>query len=362
MKIERRRIGPLRAGIIGALIIVIVLITLTPSGASRSAFSFALGFARRGLADGILNFFLFVPLGVALGWKSPSLRTPALVGIGLATAIELAQMFVPGRDPALTDIIFNGAGALVGALLGRHPRTLVDPDHRRSMLLTTASLVAVALLMVGTAILLSPLPQVPHATATAIRMPASASASPNEMATLFSSNVVGASERLLLARSGNDLVLHFPSKAGAAGLDEPEYWKRGLLAGVAAGESSTVAFMRDGARWDITLAGKRTTLGPSVGFGWAMLGYPDAFARQWAGVISAAWMFAIWAVVGYWARGWMRAMALVAVVVLLAVVPQLIGAEVTSRNEWIGALAGLVAGTGIALLVHRMLRRVLPGF
>ena len=62
----------------------------------------------------ILNFLVFVPLGLIgtrLGW-SP--RTVALVGAGTSALTELLQLFSTRRYPSVTDLILNIAGTLTG--------------------------------------------------------------------------------------------------------------------------------------------------------------------------------------------------------------------------------------------------------
>jgi len=59
------------------------------------------------LADGVLNGVLFVPLGAALsiaGWRA--LRAIAL-GALLSVSVETDQFAIPGRDPSLSDYLFN---------------------------------------------------------------------------------------------------------------------------------------------------------------------------------------------------------------------------------------------------------------
>jgi hypothetical protein len=105
------------------MVAAILTVTLG-SGGRRSfqPFSYCLLCGERGSADAILNFILFIPLGFALGrglgWRSATLAFPIL----LTVAIELSQTMIPGRYPALSDILTNGSGGLTGlwlALPGR---------------------------------------------------------------------------------------------------------------------------------------------------------------------------------------------------------------------------------------------------
>jgi VanZ family protein len=49
-------------------------------------------------------------------------------GFLLSTAIEVSQIWIPGRDPSLSDFVFNTAGTVFGALLGLHPQSWLHPD------------------------------------------------------------------------------------------------------------------------------------------------------------------------------------------------------------------------------------------
>src|SRR2546426_3423407 len=79
------------------------------------------------LADGVLNAALFLPLGAALsvaGWRP--WRTIAL-GALLSCGVETAQFVIPGRDPSLSDVLFNTLGTALGIALARSASTLWRP-------------------------------------------------------------------------------------------------------------------------------------------------------------------------------------------------------------------------------------------
>ncbi|MDP9203224.1 MAG: VanZ family protein [Gemmatimonadota bacterium] len=143
----------LRGLSVTGIVILILVLTLSPSG-DRSLQPFSLAFALdlHGVADNLLNVGLFVPLGLAIGWKSRRLASAVLCGLLLSTAIELTQTIVPGRDPGLSDIVFNTLGAGLGVLLGRHPRAWLVPSGRTSIVLTISSVIGAAALMIATAL------------------------------------------------------------------------------------------------------------------------------------------------------------------------------------------------------------------
>lgn len=108
------RIPPRPTLLLGAIVSLIVLATLTPGHASPGAPRFGPPQA----ADLLLNLALFVPLGLALrhaGWPT---RRALVSGAALSTLLELAQwLLVPGRNANPWDVLANGAGAWVGASL-----------------------------------------------------------------------------------------------------------------------------------------------------------------------------------------------------------------------------------------------------
>lgn len=65
------------------------------------------------------NVLMFVPFGILAALWSPrsSWFGIATIGVAASGAIEVAQFFLPGRVSDLGDVIANGAGAALGALL-----------------------------------------------------------------------------------------------------------------------------------------------------------------------------------------------------------------------------------------------------
>jgi VanZ family protein len=92
-----------------------------------------------GLGDVVGNVVLFVPVGV-LGWallrpsKLPALLISAWVfgvGVAFAFALQVAQIFVPLRDAALSDVVWNTLGLLLGLLLAA-PTLRLPLGHLRA--------------------------------------------------------------------------------------------------------------------------------------------------------------------------------------------------------------------------------------
>ena len=299
------------------ILLGILAITLAPvANRPPLPFSFDVAAGRRWLADGILNLFLFVPVGLAVGWSSRSFTAPVLFGLLLSIFIELVQLIVPGRDPGIGDILFNALGATAGALLANRRSAWLRPDERTSASLAGWSIAVAASLMIATALLLSP---------------------------------VGGENLLSIGRTGDDLVLRYPSRASAVGLDQPEYRLPAAIAGSSGTHAVPPSIRREKAHWRlITGTGGQAPIGPTVGQGWALLAYPDVIGRRSSAVVNALWMLAVCLPIGFWARGRLRPIAAAAVIVLMVLVPKLTGTVTTGVLEWIGAGAGFTAGVLLA--------------
>lgn len=350
MNIAGPRVPNANSLAIGVAVIGILVVTLSSSGdGPGAAFSFAFDLGRRGVGDAILNILLFVPLGIVIAWGGRPIIVAGVSALVLASLVEIAQTVLPGRDPALSDIILNTAGAVAGAVVARRRRVLSSPDRTASLVLTAASLAFVAATMGGTAYVLSPVRGSPTRAERQLRLPSSPGEGAADMRSVMTVEVPLAQEPVLIARSGDDLLLRYPSRGAALGFDQPEYWKTGAFAGKDAGHPSSVYLSRDRSRWDITIGADRTRLGPTIGQGWTALAYPDAIGRRWGGVVSALWLFAMFLPIGFWARGRLRLMVGVVSLLLLIFMPAITGVVASTLLEWAGAVTGFVAGTVIGL-------------
>jgi hypothetical protein len=90
--------------------------------------------------DLIANLLLFAPLGIGLVIAGMRRRTAVWLGAALSLVVELLQLtVVPGRDPALTDLVANTLGTFAGFAVGEHWRTLLFPSRRANDRLSLAS-------------------------------------------------------------------------------------------------------------------------------------------------------------------------------------------------------------------------------
>ncbi|MHC2186122.1 VanZ family protein [Rathayibacter agropyri] len=81
------------------------------------------------VAEFTANVLLFVPLGALVAAQLPPRRRllAALIGLGVSAVIETAQLlWLPTRVADVQDLVSNGSGSLLGALLTvlliRYPR------------------------------------------------------------------------------------------------------------------------------------------------------------------------------------------------------------------------------------------------
>lgn len=109
--------------VLAASLALIALATLVPTS-SLPTHGIDLGCllcGDRGTADALLNVALFLPLGWSLaGWRG--VVVAALAGAALSGTVELAQVRIPGRFSTVGDIVWNTAGAALGAGLRKRPR------------------------------------------------------------------------------------------------------------------------------------------------------------------------------------------------------------------------------------------------
>jgi VanZ family protein len=128
---RRRRRRTRAAGLLGVYVALIALVTLTPDSVDRGVHPFlmrgvlflqfhGLPWFRYSMIEEAANVALFVPLGM-LGILALGLRRwwrVVLTGTALSGSVELVQSaFLPGRVASVTDVVANGAGALVGVAL-----------------------------------------------------------------------------------------------------------------------------------------------------------------------------------------------------------------------------------------------------
>src|SRR3954463_16388461 len=84
-----------------------------------------------GGVSGLLNVFLFVPLGAGLALSGHLWKRSLMSMFALSALIEIAQFFIiPGRYAALGDVLANGVGGALGYAAACYGVTLMRPSPR----------------------------------------------------------------------------------------------------------------------------------------------------------------------------------------------------------------------------------------
>jgi len=342
------------------------------------------------LADGILNAALFLPLGVALsvaGWRP--WRTIA-VGALLSCGVETAQFVIPGRDPSLSDVLFNTLGAALGVALAHSAPAVWRPTPRRADVLSIAGGLGAASVITLTGVLLTPSftedvyyggwtprfghlewyggrvlqasvdgleipagvlgssPQVRQQLLadSAIHVVARAGPRPQGLAPLFTIHDQHQREILLLGIDEDDIVFRYRTRAVAWGLIGPEIRARDAVRGIGWRKPLAVIVHPAGNGHCVGVnATEHCRLGYTIGTGWALLLTNQPVPLWLRPTLNVGWLVALFFPTGLWARfGWAFAAAAAVSLAGLLALPAPVGLLPTPRAELLGALAGFLAG------------------
>lgn len=385
---------------------LVLVLTVPPQagGTAADGFFLCLACGTTGVADLLLNALLFVPLGATVARPGGGLRGIAqcfAAAALLSACVEAAQLGIPGRHPALGDLLANAVGGGVGGLLSVTAGLWLRPDRARARWLVAGWGGAVAGLLLATAWLLAPsLPasaywvqwapdlgqfdrfegEVLEARAgslqlTPLRMSAKGRDSlrrrlagdpdlevrarfdrpTSALAPVLSVFDGRQREIFVLGRDGTDLVFRLRRRADDARLRRPEHRAPGLLRDVEAGETATLRVVRPGGsdRGAFGRSGRiclgvdgdrRCDAGFPVGRGWSLLlpSEPVGGAARW---LDAAWVTLLFLPLGFWIRGRVNACIGVALTggALLAA-PALGPVALAGAAEVGGMVTGLVGG------------------
>jgi hypothetical protein len=373
------------------VVAVILAATLWPDRAAVARLPIAcLYCSQRASADAIANVILFLPLGLALAWARPTLRSAWRVGLALSLGIEFLQQFIVGRDPAIGDVLTNTLGTQVGWATFHHVRLEWRRAPRWSPSLLAggafATIVAAVLWLLGpaptravyygqwTPVLTAlewyrgrvldaridgtPLPRarIPDAPVAAFvarsgRLAVRAIAGPPvpALAPLFRVADEAQREILLLGAERDALVLRYRRRAAAIRLDEPDLRFEHALRGVSQGDTVTVVAERD-ARAACVSPGSARHCVPLVtpGRGWSLVYYPEGLPDWARRSLDMLWLGGLAVVVGWYAgmrRPALGGVALCAGVLTLG--PLALGIAATPPTELLAAAAGWAVGAGM---------------
>jgi hypothetical protein len=370
-------------------LLVILLATLVPApGRPTPLLDLCLVCGSRGLADALSNFALFLPLGLAVGLRGKA-RLLLIVPAALSLSIELLQVWIPGRDPSLGDMVFNTAGGATGVLVGWAVSGGALLRHLRPASFTLGA--GAGLVLVGTGWLVQPslpdttyygqwTPELGHfapyeGTVSLVRIGGASVPSwrvadpadirqrllardplevrftvgpaPARLAPVFSIHDQHRSEVVLFGARRDDLVFRLRTRASDWLLDPVSVVLRGALRGAVPGQSVHAVVERPPGKVCIAVHDDRFCRGaPHVAMGWQLIVGWAAGPASFEPLLNMLWMALLFVAPGFTlpksARLAVGAGVLVAAGLLL--VPLAFGLAPTPIPALAGSAAGLVAG------------------
>lgn len=346
------------------------------------------------LADAINNVLLFVPLGVTLALNGRKGLRVILALALLSTAIEMAQIFIPGRDSSLRDILMNTLGGVVGQRVAGLSGWLL-PDTRRSARLGLMWSACVTGGFCLTAALLTPafpaaayyarwapqqaayegrvlaadlgaipLPPTRLETSDQVRagllagepleLLAIAAPAVPEFRSLFRIRDDRHREILQVGPDGEDLVVRYRAHAAALRLDRPDLRLPGAFAQVESGDTLRIRAWRQRGGICLRLNAESTCpTGFTVGGGWGLLWYPEHLPLWLNSLFGVVWILVLVLPIGLWSRR--RTETLLAIGLLIAglfVLPPIAGLLATPMSQVLAATGAWMLG----VMLQRALR------
>jgi len=342
------------------------------------------------IADAILNIGLFLPLGAALridGWLP---RRGIALGVLVSIGVESAQFFIPGRDPSLSDIVFNTLGTALGVVIGRSTILWSRPNRPLAGTLSISATLGAGSVLALTGVLLGPaFPEdtyyggwtmhlshlewyggrvlqasvdgldIPPGVLTnslqvrqhlianeAIHVSALAGPRPSALAPLFTLHDGHQREILLLGIDGDDLVYRYRTRAIVARLRGPEIRIRDALRGIAWRDALSIVVRRVHSTYCVRVnATERCGLGFTLGTGWAFFLGSGAGPGRLESVLNPGWLAVLAFPIGLWTRfGRTFVAAAALLLIFLLIVPVICGLMPTPATELVGAVVGFLAG------------------
>ena len=410
MYFRAMRPGSVQRPLLIASVAAILAATLYPiAGAESESFVACIVCGERGIADVLVNIILFLPFGAALAAGGVAVRRCGLAAALLSASVEFAQLWIPGRDPSLGDVVSNTVGAVLGAVLVATAPYWTLPPRAQAARLSWAAALASAAVCYGTGWLLTPAPpqspyvalwtpnltylapyrgRVLEAMTGEVRMPAGPVANSAALGEALRSSAgfslrvravagsrpTGVSalivvydqhrrEVLLLGPDRDDLVFRFRTRAITWRLDQPDIRFVNALRADAPGDSLDVTVKGHRGRYAVTVNSSRVAaLGFTVGSAWALLMYPESLPAWLKALLSLAWVAALFMPAGFWARtprdGWVIGAALV---VALLGAPAVTPLHATPFLQWAAAGLGALAGAFAHLAIDRRAMPVTAG-
>ncbi|MGH7607378.1 MAG: VanZ family protein, partial [Gemmatimonadales bacterium] len=372
----------------------ILIATLWPfSGSPAAQWLGCLACGARGTADLLLNVILFLPFGAALARAGQRVGRSSAAAALLSLIIEVAQLYIPGRDTSLGDVAANTLGGTLGAILALTAAAWLFPPPGRARRWSRGAAACAAGLCGLTGLLLAPafpasryhglwtpwlarleryegrvlsatlaerpirpgpldspgvraLLEAEHGFRLHVR--AEAGAPPAGLAPLFAIYDDARREILLLGVDHHDIVVRVRTRAAAVRLDQPDVRVRDALLGIDPGDSLDLTVMRTRSAFQVSLNATTERLGFTVGSGWSLVLYPEGTPGWLRAALNALWTGLLFAPAGWWLRTRGDGLvALAAIAAGLLAAPALTPLIATPAREWAGAVLGLIAGVGL---------------
>lgn len=358
--------------LIGAVLLVVALATLTPVSVPPWVIGPKIGIDVAP-ADLIRNILFFAPLGICLGLRGMAFGFALVVLVGTSLAIELAQLWVPGRTTSAWDVLGNTLGGLAGWLA---------TVGRRFWLVPTRGLAGCwCVLWAGTAIFsfwvmgkaaAPDVPAGPLYTHLPTGNPNHARFSGGEIRAWLGGvqlprNRIAASQSVRVALlgdfdlrvetqlgprasgpmnffmisaqdspiiqsvviDGTDLIYTYRTRASLAGLEPATVRLRGMLQNAAPGDAIAVDVSRHGAEACVAVGSDlRCAIGHGAADGWALFVPRFLTDRVPPRLVGWAWLTLAFAPLGLWRRAgpvsWVAAILTAAALAAASFLPTLL--------------------------------------
>jgi hypothetical protein len=341
-------------------------------------------------ADALTNIILFLPLGVGLALGGTRSWRSLLRACALSAGVEFVQLFLPGREPSVGDVITNTLGAAVGMAAVRAAHLWVRPSAPVRRALALAASGACVFAFTGTGILLRPsfprseyfgqwTPNLAHlewyrgrvqsATLGPMTVPSTRVENSDSarallvagapltvrarlgppvpaLGSLFSIADDRLREIVLLGPDRGDLVFRYRTLADEVGLDRPDLRVRGLMTLLRPSDTVTIEVRRREGDTCVRVDARVTCgLGFGLSQGWALLMYPESLPRWLESLLGKAWMAGLLLPLGFWFNREVPSVTGGALgFAAAAVLPLATGMRPTAPLDFLAAVAGLWAG------------------
>lgn len=393
---------------LGVALLAILVATLTPAGdAARLAGGFlCLRCGDAPLANVLRNVVLFLPLGFFAFGLMRRVWPVALAGFVLAGSVELLQVFIPGRNPSLVDVVANTAGAALGGLLAAtlpvwfRPAGNGGPGEVARRRLFGAVLAVAAVLAAAPAALLTPAPpdeslwsqwnpplgrigpyegrmldaRIGEASLPVGPIPAALDvrsrflagqpvmvtlevvAPADESRGLFRIlSAVDGREVLAASVHGDALVTSLSYRATRLGLSRPRVRAPGLLETASPGDTAVLAWTlrEDGGLRIDAGAARWEAPGVDPSMGWSLLYHPLGLGAWGTAALGFLWCAMLLSVTTFLAPGRTAAAASgLGLLLVLAGLPLAVPfLAPLSMAGWAGAMAGWAGGMAVRVMV-----------